>query len=486
MISITCSNNGNHFYEMCFRETSRKPVIASFLQMKYYFCFLSHFRWVEDQAVADRLKKIWPHIIKMVTHWESLPKSSRPNSKSYDAVVKGVKDELTFAKLSFFSFIAGLLKPYLTKYQTDQPMIPFLAKDLEAMYKSLMRLILKTQSFDDCSGNDLLRVDLSNKSNYLKPKDIHLGFETAKVLQDLIVKSIITVPSAKAFRQECRQMIIDLLQKLLQKSPLSSPIVARSTAINPLCIFSSPKDTLRSKMKTLLHHLLSLKIITSTISERALAQYTEEVYPKVKEIGVFDPKKERLDKFYFHSANLLLSPEIKSIIKLILVSNHGQASVERGFNTNKSVNKVNISQDSIITRKLIIDHMQKKNLTPSKIELSASLIKSVKASRQRYSVYLDEQKKLKVKDNIDKQRDILNMELQEVNSKKDLLLNCCQSLDEEFVELIKKAEYDKDNITSLVIKANGIKRKCEEKKKEISSLEEAISTLNEKKRKLLN
>ena len=239
-------------------------------------------------------------------------------------------------------------------------------------------------------------------------------------------------------------------------------------------------------MKTLLQHLLSLKIITSTISERALVQYTEEVYPKVKEIGVFDPKKERLDKFCFHSANLLLSPEIKSIIKLILVLSHGQASVERGFNTNKSVNKVKISQDSIITRKLIIDHMQKKNLTPSKIELSASLIKSVKASRQRYSVYLDEQKKLKVKDNIDKQRDILNMELQEVNSKKDILLNCCQSLDEEFVELIKKAEYDKDNITSLVIKANGIKRKCEEKKKEVSSLEEAISTLNEKKRKLLN
>ena len=56
------------------------------------------------------------------------------------------------------------------------------------------------------------------------------------------------------------------------------------------------------------------------------------------------------------------------------------------------------------------------------------------------------------------------MELQEVNSKKDLLLNCCQSLDEEFVELIKKAECDKDNITNLVIKANGIKRKCEKKK----------------------
>ena len=74
--------------------------------------------------------------------------------------------------------------------------------------------------------------------------------------------------------------------------------------------------------------------------------------------------------------------------------------------------------------------MQKKNLTPSKIDLSPSLIKSVKASRQRYSVYLDDQKKMKVKDDVNKQRDILNMELQEVTSKKDMLLNYCQSLDE--------------------------------------------------------
>ena len=128
--------------------------------------------------------------------------------------------------------------------------------------------------------------------------------------------------------------------------------------------------------------------------------------------------------------------------------------------------------------------MQKKNLTPSKIDLSPSFIKSVKASRQRYSVYLDDQKKLKVKDDVNKQRDILNMELQEVTSKKDMLLNYCQSLDEEFVELIKKAEYEKDDMVNLVIKANGINRKCEEKRKEISSLQEAISTLNEKKRKL--
>ena len=45
-------------------------------------------------------------------------------------------------------------------------------------------------------------------------------------------------------------------------------------------------------------------------------------------------------------------------------------------------------------------------------------------------MYLDDQKKMKVKDDVNKQRDILNMELQEVTSKKDMLLNYCQSLDE--------------------------------------------------------
>ena len=91
---------------------------------------------VEDQVVADRLKEIWPHTIKVVRQWESLLKSRRLNSMSYDVAVREAKDKLTVAKLSFFSFIACLLKPYLTKYQTNQPMIPFLTKDLESMYKN--------------------------------------------------------------------------------------------------------------------------------------------------------------------------------------------------------------------------------------------------------------------------------------------------------------------------------------------------------------
>ena len=169
--------------------------------------------------------------------------------------------------------------------------------------------------------------------------------------------------------------------------------------------------------------------------------------------------------------------EIQTVIKLVF--SQGQASVERGFNIKKSVNKVNISQDSVIARKLFIDHMQKKDLKPSNVELSSHLIRSVKASRQRYRTYLEEQKKVKGKSKKNDQIEILNAELKDAISKKERLLKVCKSLDDEFVELVLKAE-DKDDM-SFAMKANGIKRKNEETSKNVSLLEEAIVIISEKK-----
>ena len=53
--------------------------------------------------------------------------------------------------------------------------------------------------------------------------------------------------------------------------------------------------------------------------------------------------------------------------------------------------------------------------------------------------------------------EILNAELKDAISKKERLLKVCKSLDHEFVELVKKTEETDD--MSLVVKANGIKRK---------------------------
>ena len=52
----------------------------------------------------------------------------------------------------------------------------------------------------------------------------------------------------------------------------------------------------------------------------------------------------------------------------------------------------------------------------------------------------------------------------------------------EFIECIKQAKLE--NNMALVSKSNGMKRKSEETKQNLSTLEKKLSELNEKKRKL--
>lgn len=60
----------------------------------------------------------------------------------------------------------------------------------------------------------------------------------------------------------------------------------------------------------------------------------------------------------------------------------------------------------------------------------------------------------------------------------------CEALDKEFVSSVEKAEKDKDNVVSLVTKANALKRRSVELKTQVKSLDEALLVLEEKRRKV--
>ena len=103
---------------------------------------------MENKQVADRLIKIWPNIVKLFKFWNGLPKSKQPKSKSYMNVKDVIGDVLYPAKLSFFSFVAGLMQPFLLHYQTDDPMIPFLHDDFFSLLFSLLQLIVTPDILD--------------------------------------------------------------------------------------------------------------------------------------------------------------------------------------------------------------------------------------------------------------------------------------------------------------------------------------------------
>ena len=88
--------------------------------------FCSH-RWVEDEQVAERALQLRPNVLKMLQVWQSLAPSKRLSCKSYGTLIDTHRDHLISIKLRFFKSVAAKLKAFLMEFQTDFPMLPFLA-----------------------------------------------------------------------------------------------------------------------------------------------------------------------------------------------------------------------------------------------------------------------------------------------------------------------------------------------------------------------
>lgn len=80
--------------------------------------------------MAERALLIWPYIEKFVTTTLSGPKSKIPVIRSFQNLKEHILDPLSTAKLQFFITIAKVLTPFLKKFQSEEPMLPFMAEEL--------------------------------------------------------------------------------------------------------------------------------------------------------------------------------------------------------------------------------------------------------------------------------------------------------------------------------------------------------------------
>ena len=143
-------------------------------------------RSIEDVAIADRLIEVRPNIKQIRNFQEKLPKSKQPSNKSYDTLKIAVLDELVIAKLGFFSYLAGMFKPFLTVYQTDCSMIPFFYGDLVKLLKNIFSIIIKPDIMNKYeTALKLKEIDLYSSANHLAAKKIEIGFVAFTHIQEL-------------------------------------------------------------------------------------------------------------------------------------------------------------------------------------------------------------------------------------------------------------------------------------------------------------
>ena len=142
----------------------------------------------------------------------------------------------------------------------------------------------------------------------------------------------------------------------------------------------------------LLTHLEKQKILSTAQCDKITEQFLEfidfDLKVNIVKFENFSANDTNLDDFYFRFIEIEKYKELSFLVKIFLTLSHGQASVERSFNLNKSVLNHNISEDSIVAKKAIRDHMLYNGLEPQSIIISNELVRCVSGARQKYQDYL--------------------------------------------------------------------------------------------------
>lgn len=103
---------------------------------------------------------------------------------------------------------------------------------------------------------------------------------------------------------------------------------------------------------------------------------------------------QRLDKFFFNA--LAQKPYFNvlcKVVKLAEVLSHGQAVIQHGFAEKKEILSCKIREDTLKPFRTVHDGVRHMECKIHNIPVSKELLKSCKQSRQRYSSFLEDQKK---------------------------------------------------------------------------------------------
>ena len=276
---------------------ARRVDYVSVTQSSEYPLFFCATRWEEDKKVSDRLLRIWPNI-KIINFWKSLPKRKQLSSKSFENVKIGVEDVLTPAKLSFFSYFASLFEPFLLKYQTKNPMQPYFYTDFVDLFRSVLKLIIKDEVVENCrSGNQLTKIDFGRGNVFKKNRDVTIGFSTESVLSDLKKKDLVKDSNIQDFYDNARKCVVGTIKKMGERCSLPSTVARNAIIFNPEIMLENTEGNLQKEFKSLLQHLVSLRIVSSHKADKVLIQYGN-VKTDFQKAVIHLPKISRLDDFY--------------------------------------------------------------------------------------------------------------------------------------------------------------------------------------------
>ena len=205
---------------------------------------------------------------------------------------------------------------------------------------------------------------------------------------------------ALEMRAECKQFILTLIKHLKLKSPLEYRLVRALRCLNPHKMVAN-RDMCIEWFQRVLKALVDGNKLSDRKCDdikRQFISFLDDEIPKYSsQLDGFDHAKEdsHIEKLFHQMvASKQCYEKVWSVVTNVLTLSHGQASVERGFSTNKQISKENLQEHTFVALRQVHNHIRSV-AGANNVEITKKLILSVASPRQKYMAYLDEQKRNK-------------------------------------------------------------------------------------------
>ncbi|XP_063740389.1 uncharacterized protein LOC134883765 [Eleginops maclovinus] len=448
--------------------------------------FCGH-RWIENLPVVQRAIEIWPDMKKYVDA-VTTKKLPNPGTSSYDTIEVATKDPLILAKLHFFMAVSRSVTPFLTKYQTDEPVLPFFANDLAELLKNLLRRFIKRELLTDVTPQHLVRLDVTDKQSRVHPKAVDIGIGAETAIKELQQRSKSSEElSILHFQNQCMECLSKMVQKIQERSPLKFPIVRQLTCLNPAFMYSNP-ELCQKQMKSIVRKFLQDRQLDGGVAAGDLItqKFSEmlSVEVRTEEFQSFQPFKKRLDVFL---SNIISEtyPQLWSFIQKLLLLSHGQATVERGFSVNKEIETANIHEDTVVAQRIVCDYISLHGGV-TKVPLTPALLSSVSSSRARYRIHLETERKKRESQAESEKRKAIEENLEQLRKHRRSIKEVAEHLLRDADKLADQAEAKQagSKMAELIAKSNAFRRSHKEKMAELIKLDEQIAAKRAELQKL--
>ncbi|XP_067143597.1 uncharacterized protein [Centruroides vittatus] len=281
-------------------------------------------------------------------------------------------------KLLFFRSICTQSESFLTRFQSNKPLAPYLYKAVVQLLMNLMRKFVKN---DRVTDKQFLKIDLNANENLVHLKNLDIGFGAKKVLKELKVSD----KDILCFLRDCQNGLKVMTHKIIEKGPVKYKCVKALSSLDPE-IIKMQSNVGKLYFNVLLEILHDTNRIDEKCAVKAKEQYNilcNKVSIKPYSTKFEDFISERsdddgLDTFYCEiMKDDRQLQDLWSIIKISLSFSHGNASVESGFSVNKSPSSENLKEESLVAQRLVYDGIHF----------------AVRGSRQRYIASLQRKKR---------------------------------------------------------------------------------------------